>query len=148
MKPRVFIGIALIFGALIAVIAFTLAGNASLEVKVDELLHQRQSGVDLSQRVFKLTGTVVGDSIRYDAKTLDLRFDIVQDRETLVNNVAAAPRVTVLYRGAKPDTLVHEAKAIVTGKLDGDGRFVAGSSPDALLLQCPTKYEAAAKAQP
>jgi cytochrome c-type biogenesis protein CcmE len=49
--------------------------------------------------------------------------------------------VRVAYKGVKPDTLVHEASAIVTGKLNADGKFHAGNSPDALLLQCPTKYE-------
>lgn len=148
MKPRVIVGMALIFGALIAIVAFTISGNASLEVKVDELLRQQRSGIDLSQKVFKLTGSVVGDSIRYDAKTLNLQFDIVQDRETLANSLASAPRVTVLYRGARPDTLAHEANAIITGKVTPDGKFAAGSSPDSLLLQCPTKYEAAAEAKP
>ena len=148
MKPRVIVGLALIFGALIAIVAFTISGNASLEVKVDELLRQQRSGVDLSQKVFKLTGSVVGDSIRYDPKTLDLQFDIVQDRETLASSLATAPRVTVLYRGARPDTLAHEANAIITGKVVGNGRFAAGNAPDSLLLQCPTKYETSAEAKP
>lgn len=148
MKPRVIVGLALIVGSLIAIVAFTISGNASLEVKVDELLRQQRSGVDLSQRVFKLTGFVVGDSVRYDPKTLDLKFDIVQDREALLALGPSTPRMTVQYRGAKPDTLMQESKAIITGKAGPAGTFVAGSSPDALLLQCPTKYEASANARP
>jgi len=49
----------------------------------------------------------------------------------------------VVYQGVKPDTLVNEAGAIVTGKLGADGKFYAGQSQDALMLQCPTKYQSA-----
>ncbi len=63
----------------------------------------------------------------------------------LHTGLANAPRVRVQYRGVRPDTLVHEATAIVTGKVSPEGHFVANNSPDALLLQCPTKYENMAK---
>ena len=48
-----------------------------------------------------------------------------------------AARLPVVYVGPKPDLLRHEAQAIVTGKLGGDGVFYA----DELLLKCPTRYE-------
>jgi len=88
---------------------------------------------------------VVGDSIVYDPNSLHLEFDLVHTREELFEKLPNAERVRVVYRGVKPDTLVNEARAIVTGKLNGDGKFYAGNSPDSLLLQCPTKYENAAK---
>lgn len=141
MKPRFIIGIAVILIAVTAIMGFTIAGNSSLEVKVSDLLAKKASGQDLSQKAFKLTGFVVGDSVVYDAKSLHLEFDIVNSREELVGNVAKAPRMRVVYTGAKPDTLENEAQAIVTGKLSNDGKFHAANSPDALLLQCPTKYE-------
>ena len=127
MKPRVIVGLALIFGALIAIVAFTISGNASLEVKVDELLRQQRSGVDLSQKVFKLTGSVVGDCIRYDAKTLNPQFDIVQERGTVANRLATTPDT---------DTQAIEASAIITGKIAGNSKFSAGSSPDSCLPKC------------
>ncbi|MCX7939593.1 MAG: cytochrome c maturation protein CcmE, partial [Thermoflexales bacterium] len=77
----------------------------------------------------------------YDPKTLHLEFDVVNDYYQLTQNLANAARIRVVYRGAKPDTLVHEASAIVTGKLGADGKFYAANTPDSLLLQCPTKYE-------
>jgi cytochrome c-type biogenesis protein CcmE len=141
MKPRFIIGIGVILAAVLAIIGFTIAGNSSLEVKVNELLAKKASGQDLSQKAFKLTGFVVGDSISYDPKSLHLEFDIVTSRDELVTSVKTAPRMRIVYTGAKPDTLDNEAQAIVTGKLSNDGKFYAGNSPDALLLQCPTKYE-------
>jgi cytochrome c-type biogenesis protein CcmE len=145
MKPKFLIGIGLILAAVVAVMVFTVAGNSSMEVKVDDLVTKQQAGQLTPDRSLKLTGLVVGDSITYDPNSLKLEFDVVNDRDQLVNNLSSAQRVRVVYQGVKPDTLVHEAHAIVTGKVGVDGKFHAGNSPDALLLQCPTKYDDAAK---
>ena len=144
MKPKFVIGIGVILSAVIAVMVFTIIGNSSQEVKVNDLLAQTSGGA-APDRSFKLTGIVVGDSIVYDQNTLDLQFDLVQSREDVHGNLANAQRIRVQYRGVRPDTLVHEATAIVTGKVGPEGKFVANNSPDALLLQCPTKYENMAK---
>ena len=145
MKPKFLIGIGLILAAVIAVMVFTVAGNSSMEVKVNDLIAKEQAGTLTPDRSLKLTGLVVGDSITYDPNSLKLEFDVVHDRDQLMNNLSQAQRVRVVYQGVKPDTLVHEANAIVTGKLGSDGKFHAGNSPDALLLQCPTKYDDADK---
>lgn len=145
MKPKFLVGIGLILAAVAAVMVFTIAGNSSMEVQVNDLLAKQRAGQIAADRSLKLTGWVVGDSIAYDPNSLKLEFDVVDTREDLVYNLASAERVRVVYEGVKPDTLMHEARAIVTGKVNGDGKFHAGNSPDALLLQCPTKYEDAAK---
>lgn len=141
MKPKFLIGIGLIVAAVVAVMVFSIIGNSSLEVNVNDLMAQKSSGADLSQRSLKLTGVVVGDSVVYDSNTSQLEFDVVHSREDLINNLPKAQRVRLVYKGVKPDTLVNEAHAIATGKLGPDGKFYVGNSPDALLLQCPTKYE-------
>lgn len=145
MKPKFLIGIGLIFAAVIAVMVFTVVGNSSMEVQVNDLLAKEKAGQISADRSLKLTGVVVGDSVTYDPNSLKLEFDVVHDRDALVKNLSNAERVRVVYQGVKPDTLVNEAHAIVTGKLGADGKFHAGNSPDALLLQCPTKYDNAAK---
>ncbi len=149
MKPKFIIGIGVIFAAVIAVMAFTIAGNSSTEVKVNELVAQRSGATDIGERSFKLTGIVVGDSIVYDPTSLNLEFDMVHSREILHDQavLAQAERVRVVYRGVRPDTLVNEATAIATGRINPDGKFHVNNSPDALLLQCPTKYENVAKQQ-
>ncbi|MFN3705692.1 MAG: cytochrome c maturation protein CcmE [Thermoflexales bacterium] len=145
MKPKFLIGLGLIVASIAAVITFAIMGNSSMEVRVNDLLAKQQRGEASSDRSFKLIGLVVGDSIRYDAQSLRLEFDVVNDREHLLNHTKA-PRVRVVYFGAKPDTLVHEASAIVTGRLSEDGKFYAANTPDSLLLQCPTKYDSAKEA--
>ena len=141
MKPKFIIGIGIIVLAVIAVMGFAIAGNSSMEVKVNDVMSEKAQGIDLTQRALKLTGIVVGDSIVYNPSTAHLEFDVVNSRDELNNNIASAPRIRVVFQGVKPDTLVNEAQAIVTGKMATDGKFYAGQSPDALLLQCPTKYQ-------
>jgi len=145
MKPKFVFGIGLILVAVAAVMVFTIIGNSSMEVQVNDLVARRQAGQIAPDRSLKLIGWVVGDSIVYDPNSLHLEFDVVHSREDLFENLANAQRVRVVYRGVKPDTLTNEARAIVTGKVNSDGKFYAGNSPDALLLQCPTKYEDAAR---
>lgn len=141
MKPKFVIGIGIIVIAVIAVMGFAIAGNSSMEVKVNDIMSEKAQGIDLTQRALKLTGIVVGDSIVYNPSTSHLEFDVVNSRDELNNDLANAPRIRVVFQGVKPDTLVNEAQAIVTGKMAADGKFYAGQSPDALLLQCPTKYQ-------
>ncbi len=145
MKPKFVIGLGLIVASVVAVITFTIMGNSSTEVRVNDLLAKEQRGEVSADRSYKLIGMVVGDSILYDTQSLRLEFDVVNDREHLLN-YKTAPRLRVVYYGAKPDTLVHEASAIVTGRMGEDGKFYAANTPDALLLQCPTKYEDAKEA--
>lgn len=142
MKPKFIIGVGMIVAAMLAVITFAIIGNSNLEVSVNDVRRQVAAGA-APDRALKLSGLVVGDSITYDARTLKLEFDIVQDHDQLKNNLSKADRVRVVYTGSKPDTLEHEAKAIITGRMQPDGSFHAGNSADALLVQCPTKYVAA-----
>jgi cytochrome c-type biogenesis protein CcmE len=142
MKPKFVIGMGVIGVALAAVMVFAMLANSNLQVSVNELAAQRKAGTIVQDRPLKVTGMVVGDSISYDPRSLRLEFDVVNDREQLTSNLARAERVRVVYKGSKPDTLEHEAQAIVTGRLGPDGKFHAGDSADSLLVQCPTKYEA------
>jgi cytochrome c-type biogenesis protein CcmE len=54
-----------------------------------------------------------------------------------------ASRVSVYYKGPKPDLMKGEAQAIMDGHLDANGTFVA----DTLLMKCPTRYEQEVPAQ-
>ena len=141
MKPKSIVGLGIIGAAMIAVVAFAIIGNSSLELKVSDLLRQKQQGVNLD-RSLKLTGIVVGDSIKYDPRSLRIEFDVVNTRDDLTYHLASAERIRVIAIGSKPDTLQNEAEAIITGKLASDGTFVAADNTDALLLKCPTKYVA------
>ena len=139
--------------AILAAIGYLIASSTSAAAQyyltIDEL---RVKGASLNGRGLKLSGAVVGDTIRYDAQTLTLRFAIANvpgdmaeiDRLGGLAKVLhmavidpSAARLEVVYVGPRPDLLRDEAQAIVTGHLGDDGVFYA----DELLLKCPTRYE-------
>ncbi len=145
----------LITSAVIYLIATSTHAAAQYYLTIGEMLAQKET---LQGRALRISGAVDGATIVYDAPSLTLRFvlaDVPTDMEAIeqagglaaalhraVNDLGAA-RVEVVYVGPRPDLLRHEAQAIVTGHLGGDGVFYA----DELLLKCPARYEEEVPAQ-
>lgn len=126
----------LLVGAIIFVVlnALNSAGGTQLYVTVDEYLAKETA---LAGRDIRVTGWVIGDSIRYtqvDAENSRLEFDIVDD----LSNPGSRLHIVALNE-PKPDLLQHEAQALVEGRAHENGTFVANQ--DGLLLKCPTRYE-------
>ncbi len=145
------IGGALIFAAIIYLIVSSTQANAQYFLTVEEL---NQRAGELSGREIRVSGVVLGDTIQNDTENLTLSFTVAhipgdhKEIEALggmatVLRAAAKdsslPRLKVIYYGVRPDLLKDESQAIMTGKINPDGVFVA----DELLLKCPTKYEEA-----
>ena len=154
-RSKFIIGGLLILAAVVYLIASSTQASAEYFLTVDELNAQGQSVVGRNLRV---SGAVVGDSIRYDPQTLTLTFEVahvpgsnreVEDQGGLAAVLHAAvadpdrTHIKVEYSGPKPDLLKDEAQAIMTGQVAADGVFHA----DELLLKCPTKYEEAVPGQ-
>jgi cytochrome c-type biogenesis protein CcmE len=136
------------FGILGAVVYLIISGTTSgarYFISINDLL----SSSKYAGQTVRITGSVIGDTIRYDDEKLIIDFTMVdfpQDSPDLalaLHNAAKDPRaarITVhLENQVKPDLLKHEAQAIVTGKLDNQGVFQATE----LLLKCPSHYEEA-----
>ena len=149
------IGGVLILGAVVFLIWSSTAANSEYFLTIDEL---QAKGTDIIGRNLRVSGAVLGDTIKYDAQTLTLTFEVahVPGDQAVIDTeggLAAAlhqavidptrSRMKVQYVGPMPDLLRNEAQAIVTGKLGDDGVFYA----DELLLKCPTKYEEAVPEQ-
>jgi len=149
------IGGMLILGAVVFLIWSATTSTSEYFLTIDELNAKGSSIVDKNLRV---SGAVIGDTIRYDADTLTLTFEVAHvsgDNAQLETEGGLAvalhdavmdpsrSRMTVVYVGPMPDLLRHEAQAIVTGHIDAEGIFHA----DELLLKCPTKYEEAVPEQ-
>lgn len=145
------IGGLLVLAAVIYLIVSSTKANAEYFMTVDELHAEEQPLVGKSLRI---SGAVIGNTIRYDADTMVISFDIAHvpgdnsDIEAqgglaqVLHDAVSDPtraRLSVQYIGPKPDLLQDEAQAIMTGHLGEDGIFYA----DELLLKCPTKYEEA-----
>lgn len=150
-QTKFIVGGLLIFAAIIYLIISSTWANAQYFMTVDELMTHQTANLGRNLRV---SGAVLGDSIRYDPQSLELRFTVAHvpgDNKELESQGGLAvvlhqavedpntARIEVVYVGPKPDLLQHEAQAIITGQLGEDGVFYA----DELLLKCPTKYEEA-----
>ena len=134
--------------AVVLLVVTSLKGNAQYYLTIDELV----SGKVSSGTSVRVSGVVLGDSIEYDPRTLNLTFtvahipgdnDEIEARGGLAEVLHAASldtnanRLEVVYNGVQPDLLTNEAQAIMTGRLGEDGIFYA----DELLLKCPSRYE-------
>ncbi len=148
-RRKLLIGGFIIVAAVIYLIASSTHAAAQYYLTIEELIAKGDSVLD---RDIKVSGAVEGDTIVYDAESLELRFTIVNvpgdlDEIERAGGLAEVlhravsdpnePRLDVLYVGPMPDLLRHEAQAILTGRMGTNGVFQA----DELLLKCPTRYE-------
>jgi cytochrome c-type biogenesis protein CcmE len=155
MRLKFIIGGLLILSAVVYLIISSTQANAQYFLTVDELLARGSDAVGKNMRI---SGAVVGDTIQFDSKTLDLKFTIahipadnkvIKDQGGLSAVLHAAvidptrARMPIVYNGPMPDLLKDEAQAIIVGSLGEDGVFYATD----LQLKCPTKYEEAVPQQ-
>jgi cytochrome c-type biogenesis protein CcmE len=148
-RPKFLIGGLLILAAIIYMVVTTTQSNAQYFLTIQELQARGSAAVNQNVRV---SGAVLGDSIQYDSKKLELRFTVanvpgdqkVIDAQGGLAKVLAvavadpnAARMQVIYEGVKPDLMKGEAQAIMDGHVDSSGIFHA----DTLLMKCPTRYE-------
>ncbi|CAB1128989.1 Cytochrome C biogenesis protein CcmE [Candidatus Hydrogenisulfobacillus filiaventi] len=80
-------------------------------------------------KVVRVQGRLLGSSVRFNPRQGTLRF-------TLLAHGASLP---VLYTGPVPNEKFKNTDAIVEGRMDAQGVFVA----DKLAIQCPDHYQAA-----
>ena len=147
---KLIIGIGVIVTALLYLLISSTLTQSQYFLTVEELLNEKESFIGKNVR---MSGVVLGETIAYNPQDLQLRFSVAHipgDHKLItelggmafVLNQAAndptLPRVEIVYEGARPDLLKHEAQAIMTGALGEDGLFHASE----LLLKCPSKYEA------
>jgi cytochrome c-type biogenesis protein CcmE len=150
-RTKFILGGLLILAAVVYLIVSSTQASAEYFMTVDEV---KAKGAQAVGQSLRLSGAVIGDTVKYDSATLTLTFDIahvsgdnaeIEAQGGLAKVLSEAvndptrQHVSVVYIGPKPDLLRGEAQAILTGKLDGDGVFHA----DELLLKCPTKYKQA-----
>ena len=154
-RMKFILGGLMILAAVVYLIASSTQASAEYFMTVDELIAEGPSVID---RNLRASGAVIGDSIQYDAASLNLTFmvahvpgdnDEVEAQGGLakvLHDAVVNPdsnRIQVVYYGPMPDLLRDEAQAIMTGHLGADGIFYA----DELLLKCPTKYDPALPSQ-
>src|SRR5215212_4354633 len=139
-----------LIGAIIFLILSGTASGSRFFITVNDLMTRSE----LVGKTVKVSGAVIGSSIRFDAETKTIHFTMAHLTDSASQlseegglakalHIAAtdpnAKRLEVqVANQAMPDLLKDEAQAIVTGKIGADGVFHA----DELLLKCPSKYSA------
>lgn len=133
-RLKYIVGGVLLLAAITFLVVNAMTGSTQLYKTVNEF-HAEQSR--LTGRDLRIAGIVVGDSIQYtqiDAQTTRLEFDVVDD----LNNPNPVLHIVAMNE-PKPDLLQHEAQALIEGRADENGVFMANQG--GLLLKCPTRYE-------
>lgn len=137
----IFIALAIIFIAL-------LNANTTYYHSINELNQDKT----LRDKIIKISGAVIGDSIEIDFTTGEISFlaahiPVDQDEislqggiELILHNATLdpdLPQIKIIYKGIRPELLVNEAQVIASGYLSQENIFIANE----LLLKCPSKYE-------
>ena len=128
-NTKLIIGVVIIITAVVYLIASSTLSQSQYFLTVEELQSNQAEYVGKNVR---MSGVVLGDSIKYDPQTLELTFQVAQipgDHRVIEQmggmSVVLAqaahdptlPKMTIHYVGPRPDLLKDEAQAIITGSL-------------------------------
>ena len=128
------VGGVVLLAAVVYLVINAVSGNTQLYKTVDEFYAEQSR---LVGRDLRVAGFVLGDSVQYtqiDATTSRLEFDIVDNM-----NEPTQKLHIVAMNEPKPDLLQDQAQALVEGRADQSGIFMANEG--GLMLKCPTRYE-------
>jgi len=120
-------------GAIVVLVIAYLIFSSMKGATAEYVTTSEAKAVGLANRMVRVSGVIVGDTINWDAQGLLLKFELSDD----------AGRLPVVYKGLRPDMFQDGATAIAEGKMGADGVFQASQ----ILLKCPSKYEAKATEQ-
>lgn len=148
-KTKFIVGGVMLLAVVVFMVISATRATAQFFLTVGEL---QNGDRDYTGENLRVSGAVIGESIRYDSDAHTLHFTIANiptdddeiaaqgGLEAVLHQAATDPQAAqleVVYSGAPPDMLKEEAQAILTGSLQADGTFLA----EEILLKCPSKYE-------
>jgi cytochrome c-type biogenesis protein CcmE len=132
-KQSRFVAGAVVLLAVVAYLAVTGAKSSMMYYYTpDELAARLTSDPSARELGVKMGGRVVPGSVKYDPRTLDLRF-------TIVDIATGRTTYPVAHNGPLPDTFEEGRDVVVEGRLAADGTFQATT----VLTKCGSRYEAA-----
>jgi len=131
-QRRFIVGAALIAAAVSYLVYAGIRTTSMYYFELPEFLARREAHVGESLRV---KGWVRHGSVRWDARTSDLAFELARQDGT--------DPVPVSYRGILPDMFSEGREVVVEGRYR-DGALAAQQ----ILTSCPSKYEPARAASP
>ncbi|MHB9145305.1 MAG: cytochrome c maturation protein CcmE [Symbiobacteriia bacterium] len=124
-RGKVTLGVLLIAAAIVYLMVTAFGSSNMYYLTIDEV---GSKGSEIYNRPVRLSGNIDQSTIQFDITKPLLVFNMVGDK---------GGKVVVHYEGVRPDNMSQATQAIVEGKLNPDGTFVANK----LMLSCPSKYE-------
>jgi cytochrome c-type biogenesis protein CcmE len=121
----VMLGGFVIVGAIIFLLMAATPGSSGIELKMDELLKNQEKYQD---DYVTVEGLLIGDSIKWDADKIQLKFDLKDNDGNLMH---------VIHNGIKPDNFAEGVIVILQGSPTNKNTFVA----ETVKTRCPSKYE-------
>lgn len=121
----VMLGGFVIVGAIIFLLMAATPGSSGIELKMDELLKNQEKYQD---DYVTVEGLLIGDSIKWDADKIQLKFDLKDNDGNLMH---------VIHDGIKPDNFAEGVIVILQGSPTNKNTFVA----ETVKTRCPSKYE-------
>ncbi len=129
-KAKPLIGFLVIAAAVVYLMTMGMRSSSAYYMTVGEVLDAANSTKLSGDQRIRVSGDIVGDSVRWDSGKVLLSFSVKEGGRTLA----------VEYNGIKPDNFADATQAIV------EGYYKAGVvKADKLMLKCPSKYESEKK---
>lgn len=122
-KTRLQVGALVIVAALAFIV---LQGSHNFTQYFVSVRQYRTHYAQYAGQVLRVEGTMLSRSVHYDAATSTLHFMLTSQGQSL----------PVEYQGPMPSEQFQNADAIVEGKLNAQGVFVAQK----LMVKCPDHY--------
>jgi len=121
--------VVLLAGSIIAIgvlIIFLAASpNAADATTISNLLDNSEK---YEEKYLQIEGKLIEDSVKWDARNVELQFTIQDDNGT---------ELDIVYNKPKPDSFTDGVVCILKGQLTADNVFQAEN----LQTKCPSKYE-------
>ena len=124
-NTKVVLGSSIVMLSILALLIIATPASSGKEVTI-EYIHEHAS--ELKDKYITTEGTLVDDSIEWNADDIELRFALEGD------DGAVLP---IVYHGVEPDNFTDEVIIIVQGYLQDDGIFEA----EKVQTRCPSTYE-------
>lgn len=133
-------------GLLLAVVLYLVFSGTMVGARFFISVNEVASQPEYLGQTVRITGAVLGESIRYDRASGQLEFTIAHINEPFtdlalalnqaVNDPSRTRLAVSMANQVMPDLLQNEAQAILTGKMGADGIFYATE----LNLKCPSRF--------
>jgi len=129
-KKKIIIGTVIILGAICYLLVSGFS-NVKVHVQMEDLVN---SGTKYRDTYVQTEGSVIGESINWNAPKVELTFTVAGKLDPTVT-------MPVIYNKVIPENFQNTTEVMVGGYYTQEGVFLA----EEMITKCPSKYEAKEK---